>query len=226
MNRTDIIEQNTVAADGQVSREAQVQTNECGGSIKVLFVGNSITLHAPKEDIGWYGNWGMAASCREKDYVHVTVSLLEERFGTVDYTFVNCAEWERSYWDETVLDHWQAARDFAADVVVIRIGENTWGVRDKLGEIDYYPHFDRMVRYFASNPNAKVIVTDLFWRKEPIDCVIRRVAADRGYTLVGLNDLGDRDENMAIGEYEHRGVSLHPNDTGMRRIAERIVAQI
>ena len=222
----NIIEQNTVAASGQVAKEDQVQVSHNDGALKVLFVGNSITLHAPKEDIGWYGNWGMAASCREKDYVHVAVRLLEERFGKVDYTFVNCAEWERNYWDEQVLDNWQVARDFAADVVVIRIGENTWGVRDKLAEIDYYPHFDRMVRYFASNPNAKVIVTDLFWRKDILDEVIRKVATDRGYTLVGLNDLGDAEENMAIGEYEHRGVSLHPNDTGMRRIAERIVAQI
>ncbi len=29
---------------------------------RVLFLGNSITLHAPKRDIGWTANWGMAAS--------------------------------------------------------------------------------------------------------------------------------------------------------------------
>ena len=27
---------------------------------KILIVGNSITWHAPKEEIGWFGNWGMA----------------------------------------------------------------------------------------------------------------------------------------------------------------------
>ena len=29
---------------------------------RVLFLGNSITLHAPAPNIGWTGNWGMAAT--------------------------------------------------------------------------------------------------------------------------------------------------------------------
>lgn len=227
MKQTDRMEENTVSAKGQVAEEVVRGSNEKGGAIKVLFVGNSITLHAPLAEIGWYGNWGMAASCQEKDYVHVAVRMLREKLGEVDFTFVNCAAWEREYWeDDQILERFREARDYQADVVVIRIGENSWGVRENFEGKPYAPHFLHMVRYFASNPKATVIVTDLFWPKEILNGQIYRAVEEGGYPLVTLGDLGVADENMAIGQYEHRGVSVHPNDLGMERIAQRVVDRI
>lgn len=220
------IEKNTVAAANQLAKSNQLYTVEQSGTHRVLFVGNSITRHGPKPDIGWYGDWGMAASAQEKDYVHVTLRMLEEAWGKVDYCVLNIADWERNYWDTSILSRWQNARDFAADVVIIRVGENIWGVRDKLDEIDLYPYFDEMIRFFCKNPEAQVIVTDLFWAKDKIDDVIRKIVRERGYTFVPLNDLGDVDENKALGLFEHSGVSHHPSDLGMQRIAERIVEKI
>ena len=52
------------------------------------------------------------------------------------------------------------------------------------------------------------------------------MAKEKGYLLVSLNDLGDDKGNMAIGEFWHEGVAMHPNDNGMRQIAERIVAKL
>lgn len=221
------IEQNTVAATEQVVDWEAMRVVHRGGSKKVLFVGNSITRHGPKPAIGWEHDWGMAASAPEKDYVHQAVALLEERLGAVDYAFVNFSKWEINYWDDGVLKDCDAFLNFQPDIIVIRIGENIWSrtVRDKLSEIDLYPCFDRMVKTFARD-GARMILTDLFWPHEQIDSVIRRVAADNGYPLVHIGDLGEANENMAIGEYEHHGVSVHPNDTGMRRIAERIVNEI
>ena len=116
---------------------------------------------------------------------------------------------------------------FEPDIVVLRIGENIWSraVRDKLQEIDLYPHFDRMARSFAKK-GAKILLTDLFWPHEPIDDVIHRLAEAAGYPLVHLGDLGEADENKAIGLFEHTGVAAHPGDLGMYRIAERIATEI
>ena len=42
---------------------------------EILILGNSITYSSENHAIGWFGNWGMAASSQEKDYVH----LFEEK---------------------------------------------------------------------------------------------------------------------------------------------------
>ena len=52
---------------------------------KVLIFGNSITLHGPKEEIGWYGHWGMAASSKEKDYVHRLFAMVEQSSPRVQF---------------------------------------------------------------------------------------------------------------------------------------------
>ena len=53
--------------------------SEGNGGLKILFVGNSISRHAPKPDMGWYGDWGMAASEAEKDYLHLIVAKIKEK---------------------------------------------------------------------------------------------------------------------------------------------------
>ncbi len=55
---------------------------------------------------------------------------------------------------------------------------------------------------------------------------IRREAEKEGGKFVVLSDLGYRNENKALGQYAHPGVALHPNDRGMRAIAERILAAV
>jgi hypothetical protein len=45
-------------------------------SLKVLFLGNSITHANPDPGVGWAGSWGMAASEESKDYVHRLMTSL------------------------------------------------------------------------------------------------------------------------------------------------------
>ena len=220
------IEKNTVSAVRQVKDEHVVQIVDKGAKLNVLFIGNSITRHAPKESIGWSGNWGMAASCEERDYVHVVVAGLEEKYGPVNFCTVCGADWERSYWDSAELERLSAARNFKADIIVCRIGENIWGSRDKLATIPLEPYFDHMIKWFNVQNTERLVITDLFWAFDGVDSVIRSVAAKNGYTLVGINDLGAQDCCKALGQFWHDGVQIHPNDEGMKRIAERILEKL
>lgn len=81
MNNRDIFE-NTVSARGQLKDSEYIKyTFKEGAKLRVLFVGNSITRHGVKEEIGWMRDCGMAASCLEKDYVHLVVKGLEKNTG-------------------------------------------------------------------------------------------------------------------------------------------------
>ncbi len=65
---------------------------------RILFLGNSITKHGPKADIGWTGNWGMAASAEDKDYVNLVTKGIAALSTTPPQTLVqNIAEFERTY---------------------------------------------------------------------------------------------------------------------------------
>src|SRR4051812_32737787 len=90
---------------------------------RLLFVGNSITLHGPSQAVGWTGNWGMAASAAEKDYVHLVVhAVAKRRGGQPEFRVANVVEFERDF------EHYDAATklkeliDFQADTVIVAIG--------------------------------------------------------------------------------------------------------
>ena len=221
------IAKNTVSSKGQVKEYDIVRPVFRDGKINVLFLGNSITRHAPALDIGWPYDWGMSASKEENDYVHVAVEMLDKKYGKVNYCTACCGDWERAYMDDEKIPRWHLAREFEADIIVVRLGENVWGpLRENLDKVPLAPHLDTFINYFKVKENAKVVVTDLFWAFEGIDKALKAVCDKNGYSFVHISDLGETDEMKALGLFWHEGVALHPNDNGMRAIAERIVQKI
>ena len=140
-------------------------------------------------------------------------------------SFVNPPAWERQFWDSTILEtQFSPAREFQADIVVIRIGENV--PLDAPGLDEFFTFYDKMVRFFSPKTGATVLVTDLFWSCEKLDTAISRCAAQRNYRFVSIGDLGECEENKAIGKFSHDGVAIHPGDLGMERIADRILREL
>ena len=137
---------NNVSSKNQVDGALPYYTVKNGGKMRILFVGNSITWHKPAPSIGWHGDWGMAASSLDKDYVHVLVSLLEQKHGRVDYCVAQLSAWERAYTDLSLLEPLSAVRDFAPDVIVIRLTENMPEGSAPASR----PYFEEMIRYFRN----------------------------------------------------------------------------
>lgn len=186
-----------------------------GSGIRVMFVGNSMTRHSR-----WLGQWGMAASARERDYVH----LLEEKIRAIqpDAAFGMCQVpvWEWNYLNGgSVLERFAAARDFRADIIVMRCVENC--PREDFNSAVFRDSYQELIDYLNPTGNAKIVLTTSFWPHDA-DADIAAVAAARHYPLVELGDLGVREDMMALGMSENKSVARHPGDLGMATIAGRI----
>ena len=221
MNGKNDFFRNDVPASGQIPDGSVSFFGDPDADVRVLFLGNSITRHAPKPEIGWTGDWGMAATAPEKDYVHRVARGLRLRAGKVFCCVAQLAEWERGFRDGRILERYRAARDFRADLVLVRLGENV--PHEGLDEDVLARSFAEMIRYFSVREDCRILVTDLFWRYGPIDRAVVRAARAVGGALVSLGDLGEDDAMKAVGEFSHEGVSLHPSDRGMAQIAGRIL---
>ena len=127
--------------------------------------------------------------------------------------------WERSYTNENHCDPYKPARDFNADIIIMRIIENC-----KASEFQpevFTKAYKDFISYLNKSGNAKVVLTTSFW-PHPGDENIKQVGEELGLPVINLGDLGKDDSMMAKGLFEHSGVAVHPGDLGMKVIAERI----
>ena len=207
----------------------QLKGNDCisfetteNADIKLLFLGNSITRHGKAENLGWCGDWGMAASSKENDYVHKLISKFCRKGIKVSVCIANLSDWERTRNMDLLFTKYLSALRFNADYVIVRLGENA--CLDKyLSEFELC--YGELTDLFSRN-GAKIVLTDLFWEYEPFDNFVAELAKARGYAFAEIHDLGNDDEMKAVGKFSHNGVAAHPGDKGMNEIAERIYRAI
>ena len=113
------------------------------------------------------------------------------------------------------MDKYQEDREFQADIVVFRLGEN-------VAEADR-PYFKEPLKQFIEYicPTGKVVYTTCFWENPIIDQAIQAVALERGEICIN-GCFSKEEKNMALGQFAHGGVAMHPSDAGMEEIAKAI----
>lgn len=215
------LEKNTVSSKNQLKGNGLVTfINPEGKGKRFMFVGNSITRHGVLESIGWYGDYGMAASGIDKDYVHLLAAKISEICNDAVFCICQVSEWESDFVSgKSKYELFSPARDFCADYIVMRLVENC-AVKDSCNEV-FRKEYKSLIDYLDGKGSAKVVLTTSFW-KHPYDEDIMAVAKERNYPYAYLGDLGELDEMKATGLFEHSGVAAHPGDKGMKAISDRI----
>ena len=220
------IRKNTVKAENQLKETEYVTfENPQGKGVRVMFVGNSITLHGAAPDIGWNHRWGMAASAKDRDYVHRLMAKIDTVREDAAYCICQVASWERGYKDgtEKMYPLFESARAFRADILVLRFIENC--PMDGFDGEMFQAELGKLRAYLNPAGTTKIVITTGFWHHCG-DEAIRQFAQARGIPLAELGDLGEKDEMKAIGLFEHEGVANHPGDLGMQKIAGRIYEKL
>lgn len=188
---------------------------------RVLIIGNSITIARPLPEEGWYGNWGMAASDSSRDYVHVLMDSIWKYNPSVEFKVTGTGVvFENEFLEYDMDSVYSEFRAFRPEFIIIRVGEN---VNDSLaGAVDFESYFVEFVDYFRTNERVPVICASSFWERVNTTQRMKAACEKNNYLHLELHDLYQNLENVAFADFESISVGSHPNDLGMRRIANRI----
>ncbi len=196
----------------------------------VFCIGNSVLQHGPNSSLGWFGNYGMAASAEDKDYYSVMQQMFNADFPEMKNEWFRAAAagFERGITDSLTADYKTeimtafGPKILAAvpDVVTMQFGENT--PRANVTAESFAHAVEECIDFCRSvNPDVKIVLSTLAIGSESdIRSQGMKIAgANKGVPVVNLSQ-HSTPENKAIGLFEHSGVAGHPGDKGMQKIAE------
>ena len=218
-----------------VASDEQTKANEQTGSLKakkILFLGNSLTLHGPRPDINWSANWGMAATAAENDYVHRLTWALNDHTredlllgsantrgnGGVENIRNIAAVFEVGYrtYEASKLER---QLQWKADIVIIQCGENV-PAKDFDGTA-FQKAFRTLLNDLKAASDPHIFVTgNILWDNTGLDDIKKKVCVEdpAKRTFVEISEYATN-----VPRY---GPGGHPNDEGMKLIADTLFAAI
>jgi lysophospholipase L1-like esterase len=190
---------------------------------KILFVGDSITRHEGAPQIGWTGNWGMAASSEDKDWVHLFLAKLAaaQGAGAPAPTVWVFAEGGGKITDKT--RELAKVTAFQADLALVQLGEN-----DKEPTVAAFqqPYEQLLAGIQAGNPKVRILCVGV-WGMYPggdhtKDNMIKAACEKYGATFADLGAAYANEANRASAShvYPNPAVGWHPGDGGMAAYAD------
>ena len=208
-------QENIVPAIGQNDTNVFLHKRQ-GSKIRLLIVGNSISKHAPKPSIGWNRDCGMAASSEDRDFVHLLVAKIEEKYDkNVSWGIAQAAQYARTFTENGPECDYSLARDFGANVILMFFGANVPHEYDSASEHKktFGEAYRDMRNYLSSDSGASVFHSMGFYKRPVLEAEKRTVAEQYGDVYIDITDIQDAPEA--------HGLFNHPSDIGMQMLADR-----
>lgn len=237
-NKTEEMEEVSDVEKVEEKLESEIMdTKENEEVFHYVAIGNSITCNKIEKDL-WWGKWGMAASSKEKDYVHRISAWLSEQIpGSVKTKIIDLKSWELSKNRKKTLKKYKECFHDKTDLVTIQTGENITENKKHL-EKDYL-ELVKMIKKQA--PNAQIIMLGgILWPSADIEEAKRAACEECEVSFVDMDAFLEEYETSyksQIGKKvsgsdgkKHKivneVVAAHPNDAGMECIAGLIIDHI
>lgn len=208
------LQENIVPAFNQNKGNVFLHENP-NSKLRVLFVGNSITKHAPRPQIGWERDCGMAASCLEKDYVHLLVKRMQAYDPNLSFGIAQVAQYARTFFEKRACEDYQPAADFHANLVIFFYGANVSKDYDTMQAPPktFEEAYEDMRNLVTHNGTAHAFHAMGFYIRPRLEEEKTAVAAKYGDPYIDIDDIRVREDTH--GEFNH------PSDLGMQLIADR-----
>lgn len=234
-NQISVLKSSTVVIDKITKESYKLQIANGVLSVKsttikkAVALGNSITRHGITPF--WWGDWGMAATQRAKDWVHILQGKFQTKYATASVNALNISGLEINplTFDFSSLDY---LLQNDVDLVLLKIGENVSDTPN------FAIKFDDLVDYiWLKIPTCDIIIGGMFWQNEGVNNVMKNVAEQKGLTFVSNMSLysdpiykssldtevyGDDNQwhTISDGGTTAPGVAAHSSDIGMQAIAD------
>ena len=195
----------------------------------ILVMGNSIMRNPPLPQIGWTGDWGMAATALEKDYAHQLVRILGEKGLELELHLAerDCPDCDGAI-DEQIHNMDQVRRAHPR-YVVVQLAEHSGEIELRSGKLT--AQYRSLLRGLTSEGVPHIYCVSSWGEKDPEGphaSGIRAALVDfPGVKYVDISSVAADTANYGdTAIFADAGVRWHPGDAGMRKIAEAISAPI
>ena len=206
------------------------------GVFRIMFTGNSITMHGFNEgtirELGWDRACGMAASKLENDYVHLFAArVASAREGErVEISYNNSNAYQTP---EGRAAAERKTRELFPDLVILQTGEGAGGLKPE--EFNQWcANYRAMLEsYLALTPAPKVIAVGLWsptgngkseYQAGALEIKVeeaqRKICGELGVPFVSIARYAQ--DPACSGEGRSGGVKWHPNDAGMKGYADAL----